>query len=83
MQGNSFTDDDAVVKLGVGKNMVSLIRHWIKAIGLVDSNEEPAQIAEMIYSDGGYDKYLEDIGTIWLLQYLLITRNIAAITHSF
>ncbi len=77
--GNSFSDEDAFVKLGVGKNKVASIQYWIKAIGLVDSDEKPTQLAEMIFSVDGYDPYLEDIATIWLLHYLLITSNIASI----
>jgi hypothetical protein len=30
-EGKDFNDEDAVVKLGVGKNMVSSIRFWLKA----------------------------------------------------
>ena len=33
-EGN-FKDELAVVDLGVGKNMVSSIRFWLKAFGLV------------------------------------------------
>ena len=32
---NNFNDDDAVVRLGVGKNMVASIKFWLKAIGLL------------------------------------------------
>ena len=31
--GKSFSDEDAVVILGVGKNMVNSIRFWMKAFG--------------------------------------------------
>lgn len=79
LQGNKFSDQDAVIKLGVGKNMVSSIRYWIKSIGLVDTNENPTEIAKMIFSDDGYDPFLEDIGTVWLLHYLLVSSNIASI----
>lgn len=32
-EGRSFLDEDAVVRLGVGKNMVTSIRYWLKAFG--------------------------------------------------
>ena len=35
---NVFTDDDAPVILGVGKNMVSSIRHWCSVAGLITTN---------------------------------------------
>lgn len=79
MQGNSFSDEDAVVKLGVGKNMVSSIRFWLKAFGLVDEHENLTVLARMIFEDHGYDPYLEDIGTTWFLHYLLVTQNFASL----
>jgi hypothetical protein len=79
IDGNKFTDEDAVVKLGVGKNMVSSIRFWLKAIGLVDDDENPTELANLIFPDNGFDPYLEDIGTIWLLHYHLVTTSKASI----
>jgi hypothetical protein len=79
MEGNKFTDSDSVIKLGVGKNMVSSIRFWLKAIGLVDENEKPTELAENIFSDKGFDPYLEDIGTIWLLHFMLVKSAKASI----
>lgn len=35
----SFSDAAAVVKLGVGKNMVSSIRYWLKAFNIIDDND--------------------------------------------
>jgi hypothetical protein len=35
-QGKNFNDEDAVVQLGVGKNMVSSIRFWLKAFIIID-----------------------------------------------
>ena len=37
-QGGSFTDEDAVVSLGVGKNMVSSIRFWMRGFHILDDN---------------------------------------------
>lgn len=80
-QGNTFKDKDAVVELGVGKNMVSSIRFWLKAFGLVDENERPNQLAEFLFGEGGADPFLEDEGTLWLLHYQLIRSEIASIYH--
>ena len=78
-EGNSFNDPDAVVKLGVGKNMVSSIRFWLKATCLVDKNENATKIAKLILDDEGFDPFLEDIGTIWLLHYLLVSTGYASL----
>lgn len=78
---NSFGNEAAVVHLGVGKNMVTSIRHWIKAFGLVDDHDKPTSIAEFLFGDNGADIYLEDTLTLWLLHYHLIERKKASIYH--
>lgn len=77
--GNSFNDDDAVVKLGVGKNMVSSIRYWLKAFGLTKA-DQPTALANYIFdTNDGKDSFLEDTNTLWLLHYNLVSNNIASI----
>lgn len=78
-QGLSFNDDKSVVELGVGKNMVSAIRYWSKCFNIIDDNDLPTEYGSRIFIEGGYDPYLEDIGTVWLLQYYLIKKNKASI----
>ena len=81
--GNKFGDDNAVVELGVGKNMVSAIGFWMKAFGLCSDKWELSEMAHYIFGGEGKDKYLEDIGTIWLLHYLLVKENYASIYSLF
>ena len=72
--------EDAILNLGVGKNMVQAIQYWIRAFGLIDDEKKLTEIAKMIFSaDEGYDCYLEDEGTLWLLQYLICNVDIASI----
>ncbi|HET8859540.1 DUF4007 family protein [Marivirga sp.] len=78
-KGMSFNDDNAVLELGIGKNMVSAVRFWMKAFGLVDKNETPYKITKAIFDDNGWDPYLEDEGTLWLLHYFLIKSNYSSI----
>ena len=77
--GNSFTDIDAVAKLGVGKNMVSAIRFWLRAFGLTKADElQP--VARYIFDSGnGRDPFAEDLNTLWLLHFLLISSKVASI----
>ncbi len=77
--GKSFGDDAAVVHLGVGKNMVTSIRHWIKAFGLLDDQDQPTPIAEFLFGENGADVYLEDTLTLWLLHYQLIKSEKSSI----
>ena len=75
----NFNDDDAVVHLGVGKNMVASIKFWLKAIGLLKDTGLDS-IADHLFDDEkGRDPYLEDIGTLWLLHFLLIYTDYATI----
>ena len=76
---NNFNDDDAVVRLGVGKNMVTSIKFWLKAIGLLKDAGLVALANHLFDDDNGKDPYLEDIGTLWLLHFLLIQTGYATI----
>ena len=42
-----FRREDALVRLGVGKNMVSSIRHWAQATGVVEMNRGKARLSEL------------------------------------
>lgn len=74
-QGGSFSSPQAVVSLGVGKNMVTSINYWMKAFQLLKDNQL-SDIAQYIFDEErGKDPYLEDIATIWILHYLLASRK--------
>jgi hypothetical protein len=80
-----FGQDDSIVTLGVGKNMVRSIRHWGLATGVL--LEEPksrgtvikvSRFGEFLFGDGesaGADPFLEDPNTLWLLHWLLISNS--------
>ena len=75
----NFNDEDAVLYLGVGKNMVASIRFWLKAMGLLNENTL-TPIANYLFDNAeGKDPYLEDIGTLWLLHFSLINVDYATI----
>jgi hypothetical protein len=76
--GRRFSDEDAVVELGVGKNMVSGIYYWMKAFGIIGKEGELTEFAEYLLDDKGKDPYLEDEATLWLLHYQLVKLNIAS-----
>ncbi|MAE83939.1 MAG: hypothetical protein CMB80_14455 [Flammeovirgaceae bacterium] len=75
-----FNSDDAPVQLGVGKNMVAGIKYWLKAFGVFDyENKELSDLGKRIFDDKGWDPFLEDQGTLWLLHYYLVKQNHASI----
>lgn len=76
---NNFNAADSVVKLGVGKNMVASVRYWLKTFGLVKEGSL-TEVARFVFADNsGMDPYIEDLGTIWLLHYLLISSREATL----
>ena len=78
-QGRKFTEEDAVVVLGVGKNMVAGINYWMKAFGILDKDGNITEFADYILdSENGKDPYFEDEATLWLLHYQLVTQKIAS-----
>jgi hypothetical protein len=77
-KNKSFNDEDSVVELGVGKNMVNSIRFWMKAFSLLTSSDKLTAFAHRLLSDDGYDPYLEDEGTLWLLHYQLVKNGFAS-----
>ena len=81
--GNDFNSPEAVIGLGVGKNMVASIRFWLRVFG-VTKNDKPTDLAEYLFNDqNGKDKYLEDIATLWLLHFNLVFSEDATLYKMF
>lgn len=78
-----FLKADAPIALGVGKNMVSSIRYWMKAFKLTiefsrGTNSRaniavPTWEATWLLSEEGADPYLEDPASLWLLHWWLLS----------
>lgn len=80
IENRKFNDEDAVVQLGVGKNMVSSIRFWLKAFNIVDNKDFPTEFGKRLFDDEtGYDPFLEDEASLWLLHYQLVKTGFASI----
>lgn len=81
--GNDFNSPEAVVGLGVGKNMVASIRFWLKAFGVTD-NDKITWLGDYLFDEiSGKDKYLEDIATLWLLHFNLLFSEEATLYKMF
>lgn len=62
--------------LGIGANMVKSLRYWLQAVGLTSEPSREKRIQKL--TDFGtlvheHDPYTEEIGTLYLLQYKLVT----------
>ena len=83
VQGRDFNRPEAVVHLGVGKNMVASIRYWLKAFGICENNQ-PTWLGDYLFDDeNGKDRYIEDLATLWLLHFTLVFSQEATLYHLF
>jgi hypothetical protein len=72
----NFNDEEAVVRLGVGKNMVASIKYYMKSFGLLNQDGDLEDIARKLFnSENGFDPFLEDIGSLYLLHFLIVNTN--------
>lgn len=67
-----FLAEDATVQLGVGKNMVRSIRYWCRVFKLLDKHDQPTPFGQQLLTDSGWDTYIEDPATLWLLHWKLL-----------
>jgi hypothetical protein len=72
-------DDEAMVSLGIGKNMVRSMRFWVQATGMAEAGDrggmKPSALGQILFSDAGLDPFLEDIQTLWLLHWNIATQK--------
>lgn len=77
-------DEEVMVAMGIGRNMVKSVRFWAQAFGLMDDSPRAPVSATpfahwLLDRDRGDDPYLEDLGSLWLLHWrLAATANLAA-----
>lgn len=76
-----FADEDnAMVVLGLGKNMVRALRFWVEAMGVAIADRktralEPTAFGEQVLGVNGFDPFLEDARTLWLLHWNVASRQ--------
>lgn len=82
----TFTDESAIASFGVGKNMVSSIRHWAMACDVLrDTCEDPefyeiSPTAKEILSEDGLDPYAENPSTAWYAHWTLAGKGLRSTT---
>ena len=79
-----FKDKSAIAHFGVGKNMVASIRHWAMSFGVIEPTNDKTVLSEHVTtpladfifdSEVGKDPYLEQLSTLWLLHWRLVTQS--------
>jgi hypothetical protein len=72
--GKSFSHESAIVDLGVGKNMVDSIKYWCDLAGIIDDDMVTSFGRNLLDEESGWDPFLEDQASWWLLHWKLITN---------
>jgi len=76
-----FLRENATVILGVGKNMVRSIRYWMMAFKILEEIQQrnkkitvfkPTNFANELLSFNGWDPYLANQSSLWLLHWYLL-----------
>ena len=71
---SSFSDDTAIVSLGVGKNMVESIKYWCEMAGILADGNSTEFGSLLLDENNGWDPFLEDNASLWLLHWKLVTN---------
>jgi hypothetical protein len=71
----AFGREDAMVELGVGKNMVRSMRHWALACGVLVEEDKSrgkrlliSDFGQLLLGSNGWDPFLEDQASLWVLH---------------
>ena len=71
--------DEAMVRLGLGKNMVQALRFWVQAMRVAEPADgnglKVSEFGERIFGRDGLDPYMEDVTTLWLLHWQLCSHH--------
>lgn len=67
-----FSDEEAIVRFGVGKNMAMSIRFWATACGIIEEAEgyRPTKLGHLLFNpENGLDEFSEHPATTWLMHW--------------
>lgn len=81
-----FRDEDqAMVRLGIGKNMVRSAKFWAEAAQVIQDEGNGGNVVtefghQLLHHDG-HDPYLERAQTLWLLHWKISTNPVRPLFH--
>ncbi len=86
--GEVFIDkkENPMDVLGIGANMVKALRYWLQAIGITEEPNSGKRIqsftefGQLVFD---HDKYIEELGTLYLLHYNLASNQKLATSWYF
>ena len=80
---NLFSRDQAIADFGVGKNMVSSMKHWSLTCGVIEEFEDgyrPTALGDLLMGTNGLDPYLESPAALWLIHWNIASNPNRATT---
>ena len=87
-----FLREDAHIRLGIGKNMAQALRYWCSAFKIIET-EQPGEgrvrgsritdFGQRLLADDGWDPWLEDTASLWLLHWQLLKSPCQATAWRF
>ena len=73
------SDEDAILRLGLGRNMIKSIRFWGEVFGLTRTQGREVKVTEfarmLLDTDEGLDPYLETPDALWRLHWILTVHG--------
>ena len=71
--------EKAILRLGIGRNMVKSIRFWAESLRLADRQRGHLQLTDFAHRvldvDAGFDPYVERQTTLWRLHWMLTVHG--------
>ena len=73
------SDEQAILQLGLGRNMIKSIRFWGEAFGLTRTSGRKVYVTDfarnLLDTSKGIDPYLETPGSLWRLHWILTVHG--------
>lgn len=77
-----FLNDDSIARFGVGKNMVSSMRHWATACNVIADDDDKdivtTPLARLLLPDDGLDPWLENTSSLWAFHWNIASNSAKA-----
>lgn len=80
VKGDVFVakDENPMDVLGIGANMVKALRYWLQVVGLTEEPKNGKRVQNFTPLGNSVfenDRYIEELGTLYLLQYKLASNK--------
>lgn len=71
-----FQSEAAIARFGVGRNMVSAIKHWALATNIIENGKKlgsvrTADFGRLLFGKNGIDPFLENPSSLWAMHWRL------------